>query len=207
MPAIDWSDSGVHFLPWIGDSFDEQSHRLLVLGESHYDSEWKDSADYTQRLVQDRCRVRFLTRIARVVAWGEPTDGTDAVWRRIAFYNYIQSLVGDDARIPPSERQWDAAREPFLRVVEKLRPSRVMVLGISPGRLWDHVKENGCAGAEVVVGNESRRVFFVRCGETDVPMLPIAHPSSGRFLYSRWGPWAKQLDMLSSHSLCPSTSV
>jgi ABC-type Fe3+-hydroxamate transport system substrate-binding protein len=50
-------------------------------------------------------------------------------WGKIAFYNYVQEFPSDRARVPPSERMWLEAKDPFLRTLMELEPDLVVVLG------------------------------------------------------------------------------
>ncbi|MBG6044133.1 hypothetical protein I5F05_04935 [Proteus mirabilis] len=47
----------------------------------------------------------------------------------VAFYNYVQGIVGESGRIRPTNEMWEEAEKLFLAVIESLKPDVVIVLG------------------------------------------------------------------------------
>lgn len=159
---------GVTFHPWVGKHYGLKSDfgiRLLVLGESHYHEDLKFSdSDFTQEVVrtwgQER-RSRFFTVIAKVLLRTEgwiSDDERSKIWEHVAFYNFVQSIVGDGPRIEPTFRQWCEAQTPFATVLQSLEPDAVLVLGWRPAEHILHQPANVSFGT-------------------------IAHPSSSRLQY------------------------
>ena len=167
----------VIFQPWIGDKYCKDNRfglRVLVLGESHNNNDGAETSDFTTRVVEsfiqnkiESRRKAFFTKIAKVLLgietniWKSYDERTD-IWQQIAFYNYIQCYVGGTARIRPTGEMWQAAQEPFLSVLDKLKPDVVLVLGVD---LWDHLQP-------LPKGPE---------------FCKIKHPSTG-FSYTKWTP-------------------
>ena len=165
----------VHFQPWIGSKYQSGNRfgkRVLVLGESHYEPDLNlDGPGYTryvvQRHVYQERTARFFTMVPNVLMQmgaGQHLSDEDrgAVWQEIAFYNYVQELVGNAARQRPTRDMWRAAELPFLNVLQALEPDLVLVLGRA---LKNHVPP--------------LPAHVTRC--------EIHHPSSG-FSYARWNP-------------------
>lgn len=137
---------GVTFHPWIGEHYGREEScfkvRLLVLGESHYDSnpEFAD-CDFTRQVVRkwgQKRRYSFFTKIANVLrgrAGWISDDERREIWEHTAFYNFVQSVV-PDSRMPPTFRQWCEAQTPFETVLQGLDPDAVLMLG---KRLSEHV--------------------------------------------------------------------
>ena len=50
-------------------------------------------------------------------------------WNSVAFYNYIQEVVGENPRDRPTDAMWEQAKQPFLQVIESLSPDIVVILG------------------------------------------------------------------------------
>lgn len=135
---------GVGFHPWIGERYRADSRfgiRVLVLGESHYGTEGTETSTVTEWVVQwytqrartgEGERLRFFTVIANVLRGqcGRIDHGDLAeVFQEIAFYNFVQTFVGDGPRDDATLRQWVDAQAPFKTVLEALRPDAVLVLG------------------------------------------------------------------------------
>lgn len=131
-------EKGVRFLPWIGKRYGKSRFgvRILVLGESHYGGE-QDNLAMTREVVeyctQGSGRARFFTVIANVLrghsGWIEDTE-LAGIFQEIAFYNFVQTIVGEEPRCRPAFRQWVEAQEPFKAVLAELKPDVVLVLGV-----------------------------------------------------------------------------
>jgi len=177
---------GVVFLPWIGSAYSSgfRGRRLLVLGEAHYD--WKTRqqevpvlADLTRFLVAKALRERtwgFWGQIESACT-GVSKSGNwapSSFWNQAAFYNFIQGFPAEFvARARPSNRLFEAARKPFRRVIEVLRPGRILVCG---ARLWN--------GMEPIPKEDYRsytiQAYRLSGGDAAWCMMTY-HPSSGRF--------------------------
>ena len=149
--AYDFGPS-IKFHPWIGENyknprgslFSGGGRRLLVLGESHYAKPDENHPEFTEKVIREfvfsGSRKRFFTGIGQALAgcardeMGE--DAFKAHWHDIAFYNYIQELVGEAARIRPTQPMWQDAFKPFLEIVETLRPTDIWVCGVG---LWNNM--------------------------------------------------------------------
>ncbi len=49
-------------------------------------------------------------------------------WGSCAFTNYVQGTVGKGAGARPTSQMWGQEQDPFLKLLEKLRPHRIIVL-------------------------------------------------------------------------------
>jgi hypothetical protein len=124
------------FDPWIGRSYQAEGlngARLLILGESQYDTDLTEplcglrarDGSSTHRIVQDWGIDRpnaFFTKITKLVSGqlqGIPSQEAKArFWHAVVFYNFVQWwLPGPRSR--PSQQMWQAARAPFLQVLEE----------------------------------------------------------------------------------------
>jgi hypothetical protein len=104
-----WSDS-VKVHPWVGLNYETPKHFLyktLIFGESNF----TQSEKFTKKLVQECVRndlstdplverdttgfSKFSTKIRRILFGREEKLGPEGLWQNIAFYNFVQSLVGD----------------------------------------------------------------------------------------------------------------
>jgi uracil-DNA glycosylase len=83
-------------------------------------------------------------------------------WEHVAFYNYVQEIVGDGPGQRPTHEMWLAAERPFLEVVEALRPQVVLALGRELQRRMPALP-------------------------ADVTVCHIQHPSTA-FSYAKWNP-------------------
>ena len=62
-------------------------------------------------------------------------------WNKVAFYNYIQEVVGEEPRDRPTDAMWERAEQPFLQVVKSLSPDIVVVLGAHLSHHINQIKD------------------------------------------------------------------
>ena len=98
------------FHPWVGEHYDDSNlgSRLLVLGESHY--RWvgmPDKRELTtiEALKASRHKHSFWRGLASLIGTHGRLEGS-SLWDHVAFYNYVQHIVGTGARQRPDERFW-----------------------------------------------------------------------------------------------------
>ena len=140
--------------PWKGDCYQDGKlfgRRVLVLGESHYDTDLPPDSegralaasdeDFTIWCVRNLAIVGpnpYFTKVANLLLGtphGTPSPERKAeLWHGVAFANYVQwmfarpSKRGEPAR-RPTEEMWMAAQAPLLTLVGTLRPDVLVVLG------------------------------------------------------------------------------
>jgi hypothetical protein len=133
-----------YFQPFVGSRF--KTTRMMILSESAYD--WKmgrktispPPAHPTQSLRY--AIATFEGRRGYFKSMGRAICGTrtpsekdlDAAWSEYAYTIFVQSTVGQGARRRPSAKQFRDGGPPFLSVLERLRPRKVIVTGIE---LWN----------------------------------------------------------------------
>ncbi|KPP95112.1 MAG: phage hypothetical protein [Bacteroidetes bacterium HLUCCA01] len=180
----------VFFKPWIGKNYKSGGIlkiRTLVLGESHYGGLVDNRFDFTQFVVEKwgiKQRNRFFTSLAKTIiptadyGW-LPDSEREELYESIAFYNYIQKLVGDRPRQRPSELMWKEAIIPFQSVIDSLNPQVVIVLG---KELWWYVIQ----GLDVKKTSDDGRFALVnlQCGSAIV-LGNVSHPSSFGYSFKK----------------------
>lgn len=139
--------AGVVFLPWIGNQYlgGFRGVRLLILGESHYDSNKRDRSvadrDVTRAGIRwymdPKTRFKFATNIQTVLNQRPLTVAErEPFWHSVSFYNYVQSFAGLNPRDPVTPEMWLNSRTPFEKVLEVVDPQAVVVLGY---KTWDQL--------------------------------------------------------------------
>lgn len=184
----------IRFQPWIGPRFESGGIlgvRTLVLGESHYGDRDSDHAEITRYVIERwglRERDRFLTLVAKTILPSvEGYLGDEeraAFFESIAFYNYVQRLVGSKPRQRPSPAMWEEAQGPFLEVLELTRPQAVVVLGKD---LWGHLPPSAkMLRMEVPTEWEAEFRRYALVDGSSVLAAMVNHPSSRGYQPSAW---------------------
>src|SRR5471030_2176089 len=183
------------FEPWRGNRFDEgwRGKRVLLLGESHYagggikadtgpqPSSKNFTSDVIQKWALGETRAKYFTLVAGLLG-AEPSH-REEFWNRVAFYNYVQGIVGNAARQRPTEEMWNAGYQPFCDVLDELRPQVVVVLGHD---LWNRLpgKEKQAAGLAGGPATEQTVLTTPKGHRTILGMTN--HPSSFGFSPKEW---------------------
>lgn len=178
-------NKNVQFLPWIGSKYADGKAwggRLLVVGESHYGDD--DSRNLTRDVIRRQWHgesYSYFTKIAQAFT-GRPHEEIDKkeFWNSLAFYNYVQVSVGEGARIAPTDKMWEAAKNVLPSVIETLEPDYIVATG---SRLWDRLPEwLPVSGHGICLGEKPWQVCQVSSPKGGARFATyILHPSSPAF--------------------------
>jgi hypothetical protein len=174
--------SNIRFDPWLGDGFSASAHKILILGESHYnDAEPNENQNFTdfvvKRFVSGAWNHRFFTGISRVLsglsAW-ETRSARKDIWQHLAFYNYIQEIVAKECRLGYSREKVIAYHAAFKEVIEQLAPHYVLVFS---KRLWLDMEQ----GKPLNVSSFSHPLRMYEHSRGRTIAIPFCHPSGRGF--------------------------
>ncbi len=192
-----WS-SNVAVHPWIGENYDNPTHfkyKTLILGESNFTSPpdnfnsslvircVKDdlSSNSQERDTNGFCR--FSTKLRRIIFGQNERLGPNGLWQDVAFYNFIQMLVGDSPRIRPTQEMWADSIPAFNEVINLTQPLRILVLGKAN---WNNLINH------IPCSQNSQHAAVLNIGNTLIQAGYVNHPSSS-LSYAAWHPIAQQL--------------
>ncbi len=162
------------FSPWVGQNYGNAGNilgfKVLILGESHYGPPGEEHENVTIDVIEKYAKKRgtpFFTTLTKSVLNLDSSLELDDesrlnFWGNIAFCNYIQSFVGEDARIAPTKEQWEAGELPFKQTVKELEPDLIIVFGARLGE-------------------------WVPTLDAKYSLCFVNHPASG-YSYARWNP-------------------
>lgn len=182
--------------PWKGDRYNEQPHRLLLLGESHYG----DSAEHadatiknTKEFVRGEWNPRFWTNVTAAVL-GKPStiEERPDFWDTVAFYNYVQRSAGSWWGIAPNREMFRRSEGAFYQVLDLLKPHAILVLST---RLWNRLPDEGPRsrrGEPLIINGDQRLTWRYRHDAGEALTTWIPHPSYF-FVRDRWHKWISAL--------------
>jgi hypothetical protein len=168
--------------------------RTLLLGESNYTEPEKFTSELVINCVKNDLSegqfgverdttgfCRFSTKIRRIVFGPNEQFHPSEFWHDVAFYNFVQSLVGHRARERPTSEMWHSSTFAFEEVVDTLKPERILVLGkanwLNLLSNFSHTLDSPCSG-RLELKNGGVKVGYVN------------HPSSS-LSYAKWNPIAE----------------
>lgn len=142
--------------PWIGEQYPEIPNKLLIIGDSHYTVD--KNGEFCQEEF-DRCLIdKYYTRvivndtIGQLHIWNmfrglyalfgiTPYDAEERFWKKIAFYNFVQTPM-KQRNAKPSDGDFRVAWHCFIDVVDILKPDFCLFIGT---RGW---RSSGCINQE-----------------------------------------------------------
>ena len=189
-----------NFRPWKGEGYGRVNQlglpaRLLILGESHYAEEYGNrDNELTQRVVRDYlkdCDEPFFTKVLRTILGPDTAvERRDPFYNSVAFYNFVQRIVGNAPGSRPTKEMWEEAAAPFRATLECLRPTHIVTCGMW---LWDHMPGNdgfwtpppeamiSWLGSQSPMRDPKDILGCYRHSEGQSLVLAIQHPSRGPY--------------------------
>ena len=177
----EWS-AQVRFHPWVGSKYSNSPHKVLLLGESHYDVA-EPHETYTQDIIQEWCinrnqPGRFFTGIIWVL-YGSNEDLEDK-FNWVAFYNYVQKFM-PAPRIHPSSTDYEEAQKPFLEVLGKLLPDFVVSFGDAMTFHFPNTSNQNNWIKDTVDKTHDVWVGEFNIDNRSIPVYSLPHPSGNKF--------------------------
>ena len=183
----------IKYHPWVGEKYhkpDIWPCRLAILGESNYTKPEFDCPQLVIKCVKRHLREnddpnfsRFANKVRRVASLEGQAPPKQDFWSNVAFYNFVQQLVGSKARARPTDEMWSDSIDGLHEFVKELRPARLLVLGkanwLNLLKLLPHDKIDGHTVKFSLAGDRLKASY-------------INHPSSP-LRYSQWRPVVQQL--------------
>ncbi|MGZ8191295.1 MAG: hypothetical protein ACXWTS_08705 [Methylococcaceae bacterium] len=195
-PAV----SAIKVKPWIGSEYEQPKifpYKTLILGESNYTLEENFNENLVIECVKghldendDPNFSRFATKTRRVIFGRDTNIEAITFWHEVAFYNFVQCLVGNEARVRPTQKMWQNSIPAFKELVSQIKPERILVLGLANWRnILFHINNQPI--------NDFCTTF--KFESVDIVAGYINHPSSN-ISYKQWHPLASEL-LLSERGL------
>lgn len=189
------------WFPWVGDNYLSAEKKILFVGESHYakkgtgiDQEQykKTIADinFTRNAVCEShvnngwSDGRMIAGLHRALFGkdlvGKDLCGRKSLWRTVAFYNFVQNLMGIQTD-RPSPNDFRDGWETFLEVVKILKPHAVIFIGVRAMDSFEHVE----VSREKIQEGVCPRFCQLPIGNQEMRLLAIHH-TSRNFSWSQW---------------------
>ena len=139
----------IRFKPFIGEKYQTQDFKILILGESHYFNN-KDLSDYLNKEKRiESITISVLKRFLNYKRTGKnhfkwmntftkfsniykgkrlyPNETID-FWEDCSFYNYVQAPT-KGPRISPTKDEFNLSFNALKEVVEEIKPNLIFLWG------------------------------------------------------------------------------
>jgi hypothetical protein len=188
--------------PWIGRFYAKglDGNRILIVGDSHYSKHGPIVGKRLRSLTRDSIHesqidqdypARFYTSISASLLGRLPDPGERAaLWQSIAFYNYIQTSVFTGPGKPLTYEMLAQSFRLFLKVVEVLQPSVVMLYSY---RIWNFILEAMTTMTTPFAFRRTGRHRAVLSIRGDVIAFISLPHASRAFSYKDWHPYIQRI--------------
>jgi hypothetical protein len=136
--------------PWIGSQF--KKTRVLILSESIYSWYWgarlcHPPIDHHRRQVEiaingtgkKRGYFHAMSKVLTALVNSSP-EQRQKVWSGYALAPYIPMSIGIGARARPTRAHWHEGSRHFRGLLEKLRPAKIVVTGLTTWNQMPHTQ-------------------------------------------------------------------
>ena len=163
--------------------------------ESHW--KWKEDAgeslttiNFIQENVTGDWRHNQMKRVFNTFLNDDFNDeNIEKFWHSVAYYNYIQEIVGGTSKFRPTKKMWKDAEECFLEVLEQLKPRCLVVFGVG---FFTRYMPQGKEGPKLRIGDKERDTRIYYSLESSPTLASSVHHFT-RMSPKRWHPWVHLL--------------
>lgn len=170
--------------------------RLLIVGMSHYGSEAEvKGVGFTEEVVGAVIGGKRISYFTKMAALFRDSGGRQycppEFYPRVAFYNFLPDVFRVRQRVDEKQLLNPDAQKFFFRVVDYLKPDRVLITG---ERLWRalpssipgangtrRVREDGTRLDVRFGGDDAECCWYTVEGAKDCLVGAITHPSAKKF--------------------------
>jgi len=149
---------GLTWYPWIGNNFDQQNSKLLLIGESHYadDGEGNFDEECFHSFLNDKWTtasyIQNFTKNNRILGkdtWSlyeniyralfrTTNIDVEKFWSKVAFYNFIQRPMKSISERPSNSDYRDSFNI-FINLVKKISVTHCIFLGNSSQKYFSTI--------------------------------------------------------------------
>jgi hypothetical protein len=143
----------LNWFPWVGINYPELpvECKVLIIGESHYNSEVEitdnsiEKYNYTRKIVgslgvdANKSKSNFYKNTVRLMIGKDTMEKQEriAFWKNVCFYNFIQRPMADSKKRPTIE-DLETGGKSLMDLITLLQPATCIFLGLAAA---DHLNE------------------------------------------------------------------
>jgi len=142
--------NGLKWIPWVGNQYNfiEIDSKMLIVGESHYHDNTKQSIEnhnspnLTREVIEEMAigRDYYETRIFQnfhKALFRNDEFNSSVFWNLVSFYNFIQRPMNSNKERPSDDDYYNGWLS-FVEVVKILKPKTCLFIGNSAANYLDH---------------------------------------------------------------------
>ncbi|WP_099365428.1 hypothetical protein [Sphingobacterium sp. 1.A.4] len=199
--------------PWLGEDFNNQPNRLMIIGESHYAvdkygefcqvayDEFTQKRNSTQWIIESLIKGektwKVFDNLYRAL-YGTKDINIEKFWTKVGFYNFIQEPMKLKTE-RPSKQHFLHGFECLKSLIVNDEFATALFLGTSATQYYKKFEEeifsealHKCTHWDKVTDNRRSYVYELRYNDKVYKLIFIAHPSQ----YFQWNAWNDYLNKI-----------
>jgi hypothetical protein len=191
---------------WIGKNYKNScmfNTRILIVGESTYTLDDKDTSHYNLAMAQDHIdgyTDAFRTKLIRLFlnTENETQKDIENFWHSVCYVNFI-NIPLSGPRIAPEEQMWKDNSQPLSDILDEVNPNLVVALGYRMFKAWIKQPPFEMQAGPEIEGAGRSCTFYTKTsnGKDRALVYALKHPSSA-FSWKKEHPFLMKAIKLSS---------
>jgi hypothetical protein len=192
------------WLPYVGNEYFKSNYKVMIIGESHYQKDSKESIKrnntitFTREILKDKGiakdykETKIFQNLYKALFRTDNID-TTALWKKLVFYNFVQHPMITNLK-RPSKINFIGGWKAYFKLIEITKPDFCVFIGVKSS---ETISE-GIKGTGYLIVSEKKyqkingtfpREVIIKKDNDEIKLLFIKHTSQ----YFSWNNWNKYL--------------
>jgi hypothetical protein len=136
----DLKDNYLQYYPFVGENYKKAKEKILIVGESHYAENTKESEEIhkhqnlTRAVINDKGinrdyrKTKTFTNFHKAIFTNDTFD-SQKFWDLLAFYNFVQRPMFS-SKHRPIFKDFTDGWQTFFKVIEIIKPTSIIFIGV-----------------------------------------------------------------------------
>ncbi len=199
-------DNYLQYYPFIGENFKMAKEKILIVGESHYADDNKESEELhkhpylTRAVIKDKGIERGYGKTKTFMNFHKAMITNDTFesqkfWDLLAFYNLVQRPMFSSKHRPHTKDFTDGWKT-FFKVIDIVKPTAVIFIGVKASEFLGNSISTSEYSLENYTWDEKisrtypRRVNIISKENISIPVIFIQH-SGHHFSHYKWNKYLR----------------
>jgi hypothetical protein len=178
---------------WVGTNYDSGGifdKKIMIIGESTYNTEGKDTSQYNILQAEDHISLyregkqpkrwtQYRERLVKAFINKNPLSLNDVVnfWHSVVFFNFVEDTL-TNCGVRPTQEQWNSHR-PIEKVFEKYTPNIVVLTSCDLYDWWENYRPVKLIEGYKIIGAQRDQTFqHLSDNGNSILVYGMRHPSA-----------------------------